>query len=128
MNHRWVDASIASGRRADESKFAVEDELEAAAAAAAFRRRPEAEVAMGRDVPWDSCFLLGTRVYLFELEAKGEEARRATRIIRHAGAATTSNPSKATQRRGERRRPAGESQASERAPRPGGVHQLAGRV
>ena len=44
----------------------------------------------------DSCFLLGTRVYLFELEAKGEEARRATRIIRHAGAATTSNPSKAT--------------------------------
>ena len=90
-----VDASIASGRRADESKFAVEDELEAAAAAAA-AAAAEAEVAMGRDVPWDSCFLLGTRVYLFELEAKGEEARRATRIIRHAGAATTSNPSKAT--------------------------------
>ena len=68
--------------------------MEAAAAAAA--AAAEAEVAMGRDVPWDSCFLLGTRVYLFELEAKGEEARRATRIIRHAGAATTSNPSKAT--------------------------------
>ena len=95
VNHRWVDASIASGQRADESKFAVEDELEAAAAAAA-AAAAEAEVAMGRDVPWDSCFLLGTRVYLFELEAKGEEARRATRIIRHAGAATTSNPSKAT--------------------------------
>ena len=91
VNRKWIEESVARDMRADESRFPV-----GAHEAYAAEAEEKAERAQDCNVPWDSCFMLGTRVHLFELPSETGEAARATRIVRSVGATTTSNPSKAT--------------------------------
>ena len=103
VDKNWLRECITQSCRVDEKEFPVEGSVEARRRSDSLKKQGHSseatedfETIAGRAVPWDSCYLLNTRVCLFGFDEETHEAKRVLRIVRHAGAGCVVNPAKAT--------------------------------
>ena len=93
VDKNWLRECITQSCRVDEKEFPVEGSVEARRRSDSLKKQGHSseatedfETIAGRAVPWDSCYLLNTRVCLFGFDEETHEAKRVLRIVRHAGA------------------------------------------